>query len=829
MEDNIHMTKLEEIKIAICQMPVVPGRPDINFNYIIKEISKASERKIDIIVFPEMCLTGYIIGDLYEDDSFVRDARNYNERIREATRSGITVIFGTLTFDPYRIGEDGRLRKFNSGLIAQNGEWIGRVVKTLQPNYRIFDDDRYFYSSRKLCAEAIAEAGADKESNPACDMKNYFNPLPVKIGNREIRIGVKLCEDMWHDDYPLNPAKGLVANGAEILFNLSASPWTWQKNRKRHQVVKGLLAECKVPLVYVNNTGIQNTGKNIVIFDGSSTVYDRDGDILYQVPAFDKGTHDIVLNGNSEKIKDVTGKDTHELYLALKNALEEFLLSLPPEMRKVVIGVSGGIDSALTLAMFTHILGPENVWAINMPYQFSSRQTKAIFRKLAKNLKVNSEVRPIKRIVNAIAKTAGTEPGTLAFENIQARARMEVLSARAQEMGCVFSANWNKVEAAFGYGTLYGDMAGFVASIGDLVKREVYQLADYLNKEIFKEEVIPDECFRIAPSAELSQGQKDPFDYGNLEHRGYHDEMVRAFTEFRKNPEWFLELYIKGELEKELKLEPGHLKTIFRSGREFVKDLEKNWLLFYRSFFKRVQGAPIPIVSKRAFGTDLRESLITGYFTIRYRQLKERVFAEDKPEERLAIFGGSFNPPGIHHRGISSFFSDKFDHNIVYPCGWRSDKPSANIVPLEHRLKMVEMNFRGINNVGIDLTDLQEGIYTPTWKLQEYFEKLYPKAEIWHVIGSDIISGGAEGKSEIQVSWDKGKDIWNRLNWLVVTRPGYEYSEYDLPPWSQTVQIKNIFGSGTLIRERLGRNEPIDDLVLPEIKEYIEKHKLYKN
>ncbi|KAF0247518.1 MAG: NH(3)-dependent NAD(+) synthetase, partial [bacterium] len=399
----------------------------------------------DLIVFPEMCVTGYIVGDLYDDDCFIRDAQRCNEQIRVATKVGTTAIWGNITLDMKNKGENGRLRKSNTALIAQNGKWIGYIYKTLQPNYRIFDDDRHFYSTRKVFEEELQNISLENELN-SLTIQDYFLPfeLQTKIGN--IKLGIILCEDMWCEDYAYNPTKYLVDNGAELIINLSASPWSWQKNRKRHEIVKNLLFTSKVPFVYVNNTNIQNTGKNIVVFDGSSTVYNPEGDIIFAIPAYEEGTRELTFTADMPIVLTSPPNDTKELYQALSCAIREYFKTLPPTRRKVVVGASGGIDSALTLALYVDVLGKENVIAINMPSRFNSEVTKSIAEELAKNLGINYEVRPIQEIVDLIAAKTGVEANTANYENIQARTRMEILATRSRVFGAVFSSNWNKVE-----------------------------------------------------------------------------------------------------------------------------------------------------------------------------------------------------------------------------------------------------------------------------------------------------------------------------------------------------------------------------------------------
>lgn len=626
------MSDLDGLKLALCQMPVIPGMPDMNAKYIIQEIYKAKERGADIAVFPEMSVSGYLIGDLYEDDCFVKDIAFWNEKIREATSCGIIAIWGSLQINEHKKGENGRIQKFNSGLIAQNGKWVGTTVKSLQPNYRIFDDDRHFHSLRKICEQKNVEANAKEYFMPRhYYLDDLLQVFSLSVNGREIKIGVILCEDMWHDDYAVNPAKILAEKGAEIIFNLSASPWTWQKNRKRHKVVRELLHECGVCFVYVNNTGIQNNGKNIVIFDGSSTVYNCKGDIIFDIKPYVKGTKDFVLACGAPQVEKAEQNDTEELYSAINCAIKEFFVSRDSESsknrQKIIIGLSGGIDSALSLSLFVDALGKENVIAVNMPSKFSSDETQSIAQQIALNLGVKYEIRPIQKIVDCAADATECFRDSLAYENIQPKARMLILSTRAQELNGFFICNSNKVEIAFGYGTLYGDIAGSLTPLGDLVKREIYQLADYMNRIVFGREIIPKRCFEQAPSAELKKNQKDPFDYGNLARRGYHDELIRAFTEFRRNPEWVIKKYMFKELEAEFLLEPGTVKNLFSGNLEFITDLEKCWDRFFWSYFKRVQAPPIPIVSKRAFGFDLRESMIASPYTEEYKNCVEEILS----------------------------------------------------------------------------------------------------------------------------------------------------------------------------------------------------------
>lgn len=808
--------RLNGVKIALSQMKVAPGRPDVNTSFIVNEILEAEKRGVDIIFFPELCTTGYFIGDLFENEAFLRDTALLNRAIRESTKGGIVAVVGTPVLVPMRKGENGFQRVLNAAVLYANGRYIGHAVKTLQPNYRIFKDDRHFFSLRKIAAE---------EGRKPERLIRPFT-LPLK-GGRSLRLGVTICEDMWKTHYLISPVEILARKGAEIICNISASPWTWQKNRKRHEVVKTLAGQCGVPFVYVNNTGMQNVGKNFAIFDGCSALYNARGDAVYTVPPYADGTHDVTLDDTVPAFPEAPQDDTKELYEAIRCGIREFFASLPPSKRRIIIGVSGGIDSSLSAGLYAVVLGAENVVGVNMPSKFSQEKTQRLARALAANLGIAYEVRPVQGVIDAIASGSGVREGTLAHENIQARARMEILAARAQELGCLFSANWNKVEASFGYGTMYGDMAGAVAAEGDLWKREIYQVADYLNRAIFGREAIPQECFDIPPSAELSFNQRDPFDYGNLSERGFHEEMARSFVEFGRDPEWLLERYRDGMLEQELMLAPGKLKRLFPESRQFVRDVEKHWRLFRSAYVKRIQSPPMFLLSKRGFGNDLEESLIPPHFTSRYCDLQTELLSRDIP--RVAIYGGSFNPPAAHHRQIAEQLIKWFRGVVVTPCGTRTDKDALQETPFACRKTMAQLNFGDLPGVAIDTDDLDTGVFTPQYALDEKYKSRYTGSEIWHVVGWDLINGGRDSNSEIQRLWKKGAEIWSALNFTVIVRPGFVPVQEDLPPRSELFEIEHLVGSSTAIRAAIAEGGDAGALLMPEVREYIQRNGLYKS
>lgn len=614
---------MEKMKVAISQMEVLAGHPDVNVDKILKETESAKKRKIDMILFPEMAVPGYLLGDEWENDSFISDLMKYNEKILAASKD-IAIVWGNVYADFDKKGEDGRIRKYNAVHIAQDGKWVdnsvfeGHTFKTLMPKYREFDDERHFYSLAKLAIEQNK------------NLSEVIKPFPIKVDGGVVLVGAILCEDMWCDDYVSSPTKILIKNGAEMVVNLSCSPWTWRKNDKRHRVVKSLLKENPVPFIYDNNVGTQNNGKNIFLFDGGTTVYNSDGSIMLTAESYKEETIDAVIGNKKEKAVEIPAVsdelDTKELYQGLVYGIRKFFDNLPS--KKVAIGLSGGIDSAVSACLLVEALGKENVYAINMPSKFNSDLTKNAAKKLANNLGIDYKIFPIQNAVDLTVdelKNGGYEVTDYNLENIQARDRgSRVLAGVAASLGAVFVNNGNKTETALGYSTLYGDVGGAIAPLADLYKFEVYQLANYINLT-YGESIIPQTIIDVVPSAELSfkqdvtKGKGDPILYP------YHDKLMRSFIEFRRDPEYILDLYKKGELEKMLKIESGLVDKYFSSAKEFIDDLEHKWKLFKINYFKRIQTPPIITVSRRSFGFDLRESQNGVYFTQQYLKLKEEV------------------------------------------------------------------------------------------------------------------------------------------------------------------------------------------------------------
>ncbi len=618
-----YQQKMKNLSVAMVQIAIA-NEPMENAAAFLAAAQKAAAKGANIIVGSEMMLTHYVSSDRYEDDDFIDEMVTAAEYIvAESVSIDAVLIFGGVGLDPdpAKVGEDGRRRKYNAAFVAQGGELVENgtdlpfMIKTLLPNYRIFDDTRHFFDQRKIAAER----GVSVES--------LLQPFPVKVGSGMYHLGVMLCEDMWDGDYAIKPARQLKENGAEILINLSASNWSWRKNQKRDQVVSRICRENGLWFVYVNNVGVQNNGKNFITFDGSSTIYNPQGKIVSLVERYQEEVKVARLDETMSPQIRPEPPDIAQLYKAIEVATYGFLDTLPASAKeKVVIGVSGGMDSALSVAFFARLLGSDRVVAVNVPYRdFNSTETKDDAKELCRRLGVSYRVIPIDAIVDATGNATGVKVGSLQHKTAQAIARMTILASVAGQENGFFTSNANWSEIAFGYGTLNGDLRGVFAPWMNCLKQDVYRLGNYLNQELYRREVIPQSIIDRQPMDELvgvgSAERGDPFDYGNVLENGYHDQMVRAVVAFRRSAEWFVEQYLKGTLERELQLPAGKLNTLFTSAEDWLEDLERCFVLIHNAVFKRVQSVPGPLVDKRSFGWDYRESVLSFVKTQRYQAL----------------------------------------------------------------------------------------------------------------------------------------------------------------------------------------------------------------
>ena len=395
-------------------------------------------------------------------------------------------------------------------------------------------------------------------------------------------------------------------------------------------------------IFYINTLGLQDKGKTVYAFPGRAYVFSAAGERVTMSPAYTEGITVVDTDTLPAPILSHAEPPIAPIHRMLRYAVRKFLARI--HMKRVVIGISGGIDSAVAAALYVDAIGAENVLLVNMPSKFNSATTKGLAAQLAKNLGCRHMIVPIEESVSYTAKQlseipiegAAAAPGehltisSFVRENMQARNRSgRVLGTIAAAWGAGFTCNGNKAETTVGYATLYGDLAGFLCALADLWKYQVYDLARYLNEHVYGRETIPQGIIDIVPSAELSDAQNVDEGKGDPIHYPYHDYLFRSFVEADRNPEDILTHYADDDLEAYIGCEKGLVKTYFPTAEDFIADLE-HWWGIYRGMAvaKRIQSPPLLSVSGRAYGSDYPESQIGAYETIRYRALKAKLLGK---------------------------------------------------------------------------------------------------------------------------------------------------------------------------------------------------------
>ena len=532
------------MKLALAQFNPTVGDFAGNSERILKLAQRANERGADLAVFSELCLCGYPPQDLLERPAFID--RNHKELKSLAAKLPLPAI----------VGFAGRVKNGTVKSIANRAALIcsGRVVfeqsKMLLPTYDVFDESRYFQPAGRQSAYGFG---------------------------RE-QLGITICEDVWNDRnfwpecrYDRDPVTELIGQGITVLINISASPYTIDKRALRQEMLRSIAVNRKRPVVYVNQYG----GNDGLIFDGASLALTAEGKVAAQGLAFEE---DLVMfdtvSGEGE-IHEQPHEEIGYAYQALITGTRDYVRKCG--FKKVLVGLSGGIDSAVVAAIAVDSLGAENVLGVSMPGPFSSEGSKTDAKNLAQKLGIEFQTIPISEVFdaykNALAPAFAGRPADVTEENFQARIRGNYLMALSNKFGSMVLSTGNKSELAVGYCTLYGDMAGGLAVISDVPKLMVYELARWINR---KRELIPASTIDKPPSAELRPNQKDE---DSLPPYGVLDRILKAYIEDLHSPQ---------EIAEHYDFDP-----------KLVRDIA---LLVDRNEYKRKQAAPGLKITSRAFG-----------------------------------------------------------------------------------------------------------------------------------------------------------------------------------------------------------------------------------
>lgn len=546
------------MKLTLAQLDPTIGDFEGNFQKLQNAVKQAAAENADLIVFSELYLCGYPPRDLLERKDFLAKAQKYLDQIVSESKNypDLGILIGTVTPSNQQWGHG----LYNSGILIENGTILFTQNKSLLPTYDVFDEARYFDP-----AESI-------------DILEYKNEI----------LGITICEDAWNDPdflpqkgYAVNPLKILKDKGATLFLNLSSSPFHIGKPAARYQLIQSHINKYHIPFCFVN----QVAGNDELIFDGNSMLFNKHGKLLAHLNAFQPQIKTISVDPKAQEISFHPQSNMESLYQALMLGIRDYVRKCG--FNQVVLGLSGGIDSAVVCALATHALGPENVLAVAMPSQYSSDHSVSDAEQLAQNLGTMYKLIPIadiyKSYLEQIESHFENRPENEAEENIQARIRGDIIMALSNKFGYLALSTGNKSELAVGYCTLYGDMSGGLSVIADVPKIQVYELAEYINRE---NEIIPKNIITKPPSAELKPDQKD-------------QDTLPPYETLDK----ILYFYIDEQKSREEIVKEGFNSEIV------------DWIIrtFNRNEYKRRQAAPGLKVTSKAFGMGRRMPIAAHY------------------------------------------------------------------------------------------------------------------------------------------------------------------------------------------------------------------------
>ena len=506
------------MKIALAQINPTIGDFSLNTEKILAAVEKARGQPCDLVVFSELAISGYPPRDLLEKKGFVEDNLMYLRKLVQSIK-GIGVICGFVDKNPSRAGNP----LYNSAALFDNGKILHQVHKRLLPTYDVFDERRYF------------EPGTE------------YSSFPYK----DCRIGLTICEDIWNDKdsfarrlYPVDPPEMVIREGANLLVNISASPYHVGKREFKWDMFSDMAKKYGVPLLYINQVG----GNDSVLFDGISLAFDSKGKIVARARDFKEDMVIFDTNTQEGEIHPISQSDTESILSALIMGTRDYVWKCG--FSRAIVGLSGGIDSALTACIAVRALGKENVTGIFMPSQYTHQENFEDTKQLAANLEIKFLQVPIEGIFNNFLEELSPLCKDVAIEvtgqNIQARIRQIILMALSNKFGYLLLSTGNKSEVAIGYCTLYGDMSGGLAVISDVPKTMVYRIAHLINKE---KELIPERILQKAPSAELKPDQLDKDDLPPYE---VLDGILKAYIEDNKAAEEIIEMGFEPSIVKDI-------------------------------------------------------------------------------------------------------------------------------------------------------------------------------------------------------------------------------------------------------------------------------------
>jgi len=554
--------KISKMKITVAQLNYHIGNFRRNKELILNAIEKAKKEGSELIVFSELCISGYPPLDLLDRHDFIERCNDTVNEIAEKC-TGIAAVIGSPTTNPNPEGK----KLFNSALVLSEGKIIFTARKALLPTYDIFDEYRYFQP------------------------ENNFSVFNFK-GKK---IAITICEDLWDEQpfdnefeksrlYTVSPMEELSKLNPDLIINIAASPFSYTKIEAKESIFRSKALKYKIPVITVNQTGANTE----LIFDGASMIVRNNGELFRQLPFFEESVEtyslDQIMTGPAP------GRDTDSMpipliYKALVTGIRDYFGKTG--FKTCILGLSGGIDSAVTLCLASEALGNENTRALLMPSRYSSDHSvkDAVDLAMALNIKYDiiSIEKPFAAFEEELSSIFAGKHRDLTEENIQARIRATLLMAVSNKDGCILLNTSNKSEAAVGYGTLYGDMAGGLSVIGDVYKTDVYRLAEYINRH---KEIIPNNTITKMPSAEL---RPDQLDSDSLPDYGILDSILHKYIELQK---------------------PAERIISEGSDREIVMKVIK---LINSNEYKRYQAPPVLRISSKAFGAGRRMPLVAQY------------------------------------------------------------------------------------------------------------------------------------------------------------------------------------------------------------------------